>query len=70
MRKRYSVNGTTTAILQTNAYREYPHAINSIWIDLPDGTINISIKENDNNLALWLWKLITNDLKKEIKEAE
>ena len=69
MRKHYA-NTTTNAILQTNAYKTYPFSINSIWIDLPDGTINILIKEADKNLALWLWKLITKDLKRELKEAE
>lgn len=63
------MNGTTTALLQTQHYRDYPYAINTIWVDLPDGTINILIKENGSNLALWLWKLITKDLKRELKEA-
>jgi len=69
MRKHYGCV-TTNAVLQTNAYKTYPFAINTIWLDLPDGTINILIKETDKNLALWLWKLITKDLQKELKEAE
>jgi len=62
-------NQTTTAILQTNTYREYPYEISTIWIDLPDATINILIKGNENT-AKWLWSLITDALKKELKEAE
>jgi hypothetical protein len=62
-------NQTTTAILQTNTYRGYPYGISTIWIDLPDATINILIKGNEDR-AKWLWNLITDDLKKELKEAE
>ncbi len=63
MRKRYEANGTTSAILQTNTFREHPYEISTILIDLPDASINILVKGN-NKIAQWLWKLITDDLKR------